>query len=198
MRLRAAGNQIYDRKFEKLPARNVTIQSVFASFKYFQHVEKELRADLTFKPYIINKARVWLEQKKPRKWQNREFVRVLIHVRRTDFLRRPDYIKPTTDYFRQSVAYFTDCLERVQFVVLSDDLNWCRNNIKAKDIVFSKGHSPIEDLAIASLCDHAIITVGTYGWWAAWFANGVTVVHRRLKFANATSLIRPLPESIGV
>jgi len=29
-------------------------------------------------------------------------------------------------------------------------------------------------MAIASLCDHAIMTVGTYGWWAAWFANSIS------------------------
>jgi len=35
-------------------------------------------------------------------------------------------------------------------------------------------------MAIASLCNHAILTIGTYGWWAAWFANGFTITQQRL------------------
>ena len=67
------------------------------------------------------------------------------------------------------MSHFTDCLgDHVQFVVISDDPGWCRKNIKAANIVFSVGHSPAVDMAIASLCDHAIITAGSYGWWAAW------------------------------
>jgi len=182
--LRANHNGIYDKKFELLPACNVTIESVFASYKYFQHIEEELRVDLTFKPKIIKTARQWLRQHTPKEWKYKEFVRVLIHVRRTDYAVEKQiqcgWPMPSADYFRKSMAYFTDCLERVQFVVLSDDTLWCKANLNATNIVFSSGHSPINDMAIASLCDHAIITVGTYGWWAAWFANGVTITQRML------------------
>ena len=65
-------------------------------------------------------------------------------------------------------------------MVLSDDPAWCREHINATNIAYSTEHSPIVDLAIASLCDHAIITIGTFGWWAAWFANGITITQRNL------------------
>ena len=150
-----------------------------ASYKYFQRVEEQLRYDLTFRPHILDAARRWLEEQSPKDWKDRKFVRVVIHVRRTDHItgrrKRIGYHAPTAGYFRRSMSYFTNCWERVLFVVLSDDQAWCRRHINATDIVYSVGHSPIVDMAIASLCDHAIITVGTYGWWAAWFANGITV-----------------------
>jgi len=193
--MHARGNGIYDRKFENVPARNVTINSALASFKYFEHVEKELRVDLTFKPCILETARRWLRQQIPDKWKDSEFTRVLIHVRRTDYLNsyhdRDGMPRPTPDYFLRAMSYFTDCLERVQFVVLSDDPPWCRQHIIATDIVYSSGHSPIEDMAIASLCDHAIMTIGTYGWWAAWFANGVTITQRNLPL-NGSALSKRL------
>jgi len=177
--MRAKGNGIYEQKFEHLNARNISVGSTCASYKYFQHVEEELRYDLTFKPHILDAARQWLERRIPIKWKDKGFVRVLIHVRRTDFTKplyeRHGWIMPTAEYFRRSMSYFTDCLDQVQFVVLSDDTAWCMEHIKATDIVYTDTRSPIRDLAIASLCDHAIITVGTYGWWAAWFANGVTI-----------------------
>ena len=222
MRIQAKGNGIYDRRFEQLPRRNVTIDSVFSSYKYFQHVEEELRTDLTFKPRILDEARQWLEEQTPEKWKGKEFVRVVIHVRRTDHISRARVNDgspvPTAEYFNRSMTYFTDCLDRVQFVVLSDDSTWCMKHITADDvvysnssrhfsivdIVYSSGHTPIVDMAIASLCDHAIMTVGTYGWWAAWFANGITITQRNLP-RNGSTLSRRLyrsdhykPEWIGL
>jgi len=193
--VRASGSGIYDRKFERLPKRNVSIESIFASYKYFEDVEEELHVDLTFKRHILDAALRWLEQQTPDEWTDKQFVRVLVHVRRTDYTdpkhERDGWPTPTDEYFHRSVSYFTDCLERVQFVVLSDDPAWCRQHIRAANIVYSSGHSPVVDLAIASLCDHAIITVGTYGWWAAWFANGLTITQRNLP-RNDSSLSKRL------
>jgi len=154
------------------------------SYKYFQQVEDQLRIDLTFNRSVLDKARRWLSKQTPENWRYVEFVRVLIHVRRQDYdnpiLERRGWTKPTMDYFQRSMSYFTDCLERVQFVVLSDDPAWCRRHLRAKNIIYPRKHSPIIDLAIASLCDHAIITIGSYGWWAAWFANGITITQKNM------------------
>lgn len=193
--MREVGSGIYDKRFEHLPARNISIISIFASFKYFQHVEEQLRFDFTFKPYIMDIAQRWLEQQTPDKWKDKQFVRVVIHVRRTDFVNpaheRDGWPTPTAEYFRRSMSYFTDCLERVQFVVISDDPYWCSKHINGTNVVYSSGHSPIVDMAIASLCNHAIITIGTYGWWAAWFANGVTITQKNLP-RNGSSLSKRL------
>lgn len=178
----AKGNGIYDRRYEHLPPRNITIGYTMASYKYFLQVEEELRFDLTFRPQILDGARRWLEEQTPTEWKDKKFVRVLIHVRRQDFTKakfaRMGWPMPTAEYFNRSMSYFTNCLELVQFVVLSDDQRWCMKHIKATNIVYAVGHTPITDMAIASFCDHAIITVGTYGWWAAWFANGVTITQK--------------------
>jgi len=126
----------------------------------------------------------------PAKWRGMDFVRVVIHVRRTDYATsaaaHDGWTHPTSDYFNRSMSYFTDCLERVQFVVLSDDIRWCREHLSASNVVFSSKHSPAVDLAIASLCDHAIVTIGSFGWWAAWLANGVTVTNKDVLRPNST------------
>ena len=189
---------IYDRKFEHLSTRNVSTKKVFQSYKYFQHVEEELRCDFTFKPNITDKARRWLNDQIPDEWKDMEFVRVVIHVRRGDRASRHSvqdgWPQPTKYYFRRSMSHFTDCLERVQFVVLSDDPAWCKEHIHATNIVYSSGHSPIVDLAIASLCDHAITTIGTYSWWVAWFANGVTITQKNIP-TNGSNLSKRLSRS---
>jgi len=199
---------VYDERLTRLPARNVSLRDYLQSYKYFQKVENQLRVELTFKRSVLEEARRWLTEQTPKKWRELTFVRVLIHVRRTDFnnptMERNGWPRPTMDYFQRSMSYFTSCLERILFVVLSDDLAWCRKHIHATDIVYSIGHSPVVDLAIASLCDHAIITVGTFGWWAAWFANGITITQKNLPKENS-SLAKRLhrddfykPEWIGL
>jgi len=187
--LKELGSAVYDWRFEQLPERNVSLQYYLQSFKYFQEVEDQLRMDLAFKPSVINIARRWLKIHTPEEWKLREFVRVVIHVRRSDYTRpiykSDGWSTPTTDYFQRSLSYFADCLERVQFVVLSDDQAWCRKNLNALNIVYSIGNSPIVDMAIASLCDHAIITIGSFGWWTAWFANGITVTQKNMPRKNS-------------
>jgi len=208
MLLKEVGSAAYDDRFEQLPERNVSLSHYLQSFKYFREVEDQLRIDLTFKRHVLDTARRWLEEQTPEKWRAVKLVRVLIHVRRTDYThphhQRDGWPAPTIDYFRRSMSYFTGCLERVQFVVLSDDPNWCRKHIQATDIVYSSGHSPIVDMAIASLCDHAIITIGSYGWWAAWFANGITITQKNVP-RNGSTLSKRLhrddyykPEWIGL
>ena len=119
-----------------------------------------------------------------------EFERVVVHVRRADYatleLTRRGWTQPSLQYFERAISYFTECLERVQFVVLSDDIRWCREHLSASNVVFSSKHSPAVDLAIASLCDHAIVTIGSFGWWAAWLANGVTVTNKDVPRPNST------------
>jgi len=182
--LTEAGSGLYDKTLVRLPARDVSLRNYLQSYKYFANIEDQLRIELTFKSSVLDKARRWLSEQTPKKWRQTEFVRVVIHVRRQDYTNptyeRDGWPKPTMDYFRRSMAYFTDCLERVQFIVLSDDIAWCRKHIHATTIVYSSGHAPIVDLAIASLCDHAIVTIGSFGWWAAWFANGITITLKNM------------------
>ncbi len=76
------------------------------------------------------------------------------------------------------MAYFTQCYERVQFIVAIDDLTWCKNNImnhNRSQLAFSD-KDLVLDFAMLSLCDHIIINVGSsFSWWAGWICTGITV-----------------------
>ena len=54
-------------------------------------------------------------------------------------------------------------------------------------VVFSEGHGAEEDLAILSSCNHTIMTVGTYGWWAGYLAGGMTTYYQNFP-PNSSSL----------
>ena len=52
--------------------------------------------------------------------------------------------------------------------VFSDDINWCKTNLKFKNMVFVEGNDDVEDLWLMSLCDHNIIANSSFSWWGAW------------------------------
>jgi galactoside 2-L-fucosyltransferase 1/2 len=176
----AAGR--YCKQTETLPERNVSVGTFLQSWKYFAHVDDQLRHELTFKDHIMREARSFVDASTPPEWKGLDFIRVAIHVRRGDhttpFQQINGWPVATAEYFRKSMSCFTNCHKRVQFIVLSEDYGWCSRNIKGPHVVFSHGHQPAVDMAIASLCDHAIITVGSFGIWCAWFANGVTITEK--------------------
>ena len=116
----------------------------------------------------------------------------MIHVRRHDYLRsahaHDGWTPPSLGYFQRAKAYFTECLERVQFIVLSDGLLWCHKYLSGPNVAFAeiRGHSAANDLAIASLCDHAIITIGSFSWWAGWLTNGVVITNKDVPRPGST------------
>jgi galactoside 2-L-fucosyltransferase 1/2 len=59
----------------------------------------------------------------------------------------------------------------------SDGLDWVKLNVKshASAIVLSDNKRGEGDLAILTLCDDIIMTVGSFGWWAGWLAGGTTI-----------------------
>ena len=71
-------------------------------------------------------------------------------------------------------------------------------------VVFSEDRRAEEDLAILSSCNHTIMSVGTFGWWAGYLAGGVTVYYRN--FPRRGAELMPLfsradffpPEWIGL
>jgi len=74
--------------------------------------------------------------------------------------------------------------------VLSDDIEWCKVNVFGPDVIYSERRTPGEDLALSSLCDHAITTYGTFSLWVAWFADGLLIRPRSLAPINsATDLL---------
>jgi len=79
------------------------------------------------------------------------------------------------------MTHFVRLFPRVQFLVASNDIRWCQQHVKFNssgvNVTFSVGHSAGQDLALLASCNHTVMTTGTYSWWAAWLANGITVYY---------------------
>lgn len=87
-----------------------------------------------------------------------------IHVRRGDYLAHPWlYNLLTVDYYQKAMDLIGG-----YFMVFSDDMDWCRNNLVGDNIYYSSGSSDIEDMSIMKHCKNNIIAPSSFSWWAAY------------------------------
>ena len=109
-----------------------------------------------------------------------------IHIRRGD--KHDDHargtILATARYILKSVQYMrerystTTTSNGLHFVVFSDDLVWSQQTLSGEpDVTFisdGRTHAHLE-FAMLTMCHHHIITIGSFGWWAAYLAGGTTL-----------------------
>ena len=100
-----------------------------------------------------------------------------IHVRRGDKVDS-EYILPGKDYFTRAMDHFKRKYKHTYFIVVSEDKKWGQKNVIGDDILHSTSSSDLIELTLLSLCDHTIMSVGTFGWWAAYLAGGDVVYYR--------------------
>ncbi|KAF5925903.1 hypothetical protein HPG69_000394 [Diceros bicornis minor] len=148
----------------------------------------------------------------PAKWAwQATFVGV--HVRRGDYVhvmpRVWKGVLADRGYLRQALDWFRARYRSPVFVVTSDDMAWCRQNINSslRDVVFAgsgRQGSPAKDFALLTQCNHTIITVGTFGIWAAYLAGGDTVYLANFTLPDSPfhMIFKPqaafLPEWVGI
>lgn len=190
------GSLWYDRRLEDLASGNraqeardksIFLSGFFQSWKYTLTVERRLRQHFTLLPEIRKFVDKVLSDSKPRGWI--AYVRVAIHVRRGDVLNTDKmefgYTTPDENYFAHAMRYFVDRFDRVQFIVASNDIDWCRKNFAdfettlrhRVNVTYLTPRSRGQDFAILASCEHTIMSTGTYGWWAAWLARGITIYY---------------------
>lgn len=91
---------------------------------------------------------------------------VAIHVRRGDYVGHFFYVDlMETQYYEKAMALFPDS----DFVVFSDDIEWCKQQEVFKDCEFSHG-TEIEDMNNMASCIGHIIANSSFSWWAAYIA----------------------------
>jgi hypothetical protein len=94
---------------------------------------------------------------------------VSIHIRRGDYLAHNNFCKlDYNNYYKAAIEDFND--DRYRFVVFSNDIEWCKENIPLKEgSIFTEPNSGYVDVILMSLCQHNIIANSSFSWWAAFF-----------------------------
>lgn len=174
----------FDQGVFDIQAENIKLRGYWQSWKYFEHVKDKIRRDFRFKKNIRTIINGTLEELRL-VYPGRKIIG--IHVRRGDMAETEKYeygytVAPMS-YIEKAMAYMEEKFGNdVVYVVASDDLRWCRNNIVKKfnkEIRLTPFRDVKLDMALISHCDHVILTVGSYGWWSAWLANGTTTYYSK-------------------
>ena len=105
-----------------------------------------------------------------------------IQVRRGD-KSHDKYIKygwvvPDKSYFQHAMDYFRSKFNKVYFIVVSEDKKWAKMNIVGHDVIHSSSKYDLLEFTLLTLCDHTIMSVGTFSYWAAYLAGGEVVYYR--------------------
>jgi hypothetical protein len=130
----------------------------FQTEKYFEHCRDKVRETFIFKEEIKDRANQWIESYK-------QHNLVSLHVRRTDYVHLPNHHPLCTlDYYKTAIAEFPDA----HFIIFSDDIEWCKENLQIENATFADTGSDYVDLCVMSMCNHHIIANSSYSWWGAW------------------------------
>lgn len=139
------------------PAQNHYLDGYWQSEKYFKESESLIRTILQPQEEILLSLLDIVDFNQ---------ISVSLHIRRTDYL--------TSNNFHpvQNLNYYNKALKTIgkynKLYIVSDDIVWCKNNLKYDKMVFVENTTNIQDLYIMSMCHHNIIANSSFSWWGAW------------------------------
>ncbi|XP_012368191.1 galactoside 2-alpha-L-fucosyltransferase 2 [Octodon degus] len=169
-------------RYRHIPGRYVRLTGYPCSWTFYHHLRPEILREFSLHEHVRREAQAVLGALRVHGARPRTFVGV--HVRRGDYVHvMPRVWKGVVAdraYLRQALDWFRARYPAPVFVVTSNGMAWCRDNIDASrgDVVFAGDGlegSPGKDFALLTQCNHTVMTIGTFGIWAAYLAGGDTV-----------------------
>ncbi|KAF6041543.1 FUT1 [Bugula neritina] len=169
----------------EVKGKNLTVGGYRQSWKYFQSEaeQKAIRYIFKFTPRYETSSHQTLHKAREKFGSLASPIFVGVHIRIGDLLEdlRLQYgyraanssfystaLKTVTSYFNSS---------NIIFVAATDSPKLAKEMFQDfggnYSIYWAEG-SGNEDFAMLSSCNHSIISGGTFGFWAAWFAGGET------------------------
>lgn len=145
--------------YKEIPysGRDMLLYGAFQSEKYFdkEFVRKLFSIPDDINQYIITKFGNIIQQGV-----------TSINVRRGDYCRLPhQYAVCGMSYYNKAIDYLG---RDKKYLIISDDIDWCKRHFKGNNFYFVDDEEPIIDLYIQTLCENNIISNSTFSWWGAW------------------------------
>lgn len=136
-------------------AQHIYLDGYWQSEKYFFDIKQPLLAEVDLSNIETAADAVALPSENT----------VAVHIRRGDFISKNSSQALSIDYVNQAMIEFGN---NVDFMFFSDDINWCKDNIKGDNLTFANNQSDLQDLKQMSEAAHNIIANSTFSWWSAW------------------------------
>lgn len=167
--------------------KSIKLSGFFQSFKYFENVSDSIHSQFTFRKHIrqaVDAILLNIKKSHLRRKRNKNLKLTLIglHARRGDMLSERNtkygYLIADKHYFEKAMKWFRSRYRNTVFVVCSNGITWCKKTLGGhNDVYFVEGQTREVDLAVLSSCDHMIMSVGTFSWWAAWLCKGTVIYY---------------------
>lgn len=150
--------------YELPPDGDYFMDGYFQSLKYFRLSQKLIRT-LFECPYA-----------EKIKWKYRDLLEkstCAVHVRRGDYLTLSDYhYNLELEYYETSMRKMKLLNPSVHFVCFSDDIEWCKENVKADTFIQDDSKTrTFTELHLMSYCKHFIIANSSYSWWSSYLGT---------------------------
>ncbi|MEE6483023.1 hypothetical protein FKM82_013407, partial [Ascaphus truei] len=151
------------------------------SWTFYHHIKDEILKEFSFHSFIRDEA---IQVLRRLRGSRTNVTYIGVHVRRGDYIQiMPKVWKGVIadkDYLESAMSYFRNKYQEPVFVVASNGMAWCKENIdNSKGDVYFSGNgmesSPVNDFALLAHCNHTIMTIGTFGYWAGYLAGGETI-----------------------
>ncbi|KAM4651346.1 galactoside alpha-(1,2)-fucosyltransferase 2-like [Discoglossus pictus] len=168
-------------EYNDINGKFVKLTGYPCSWTFYHHIKQEILQEFTFHDSIIKETNAYLVSVQGDR-KNITFVGV--HIRRGDYVHVMPYVwkgvVADKTYLQKAMDYFRDKYENPLFVVTSNGMDWCKENINNSlgDVHFAGDGmegSPGRDFALLAHCNHTIMTIGTFGFWAGYLAGGETI-----------------------
>ena len=164
---------------------NTNYSGIFQTEKYFEHIDSELRKDLTFRKEYLEPCQKFIDSVGDC---------IFLHVRRGNpnvtgrrgekwsyQMLQETHPLCKKEYYLEALTHFD---ESKNVIVVSDTIDWCKKQdwLQGDRFLFSDssydefedGASiPYVDLCLMSLCNGGITANSSLSWWGAWLQNNV-------------------------
>lgn len=174
-------NQIKEIDFSyhewNIPNEGADIKGYLQSSKYFAKNAKE---QFKFKPQLIERLKNKYEA-----LFSKEVI--CIHIRRGDYITNPNYFKLTPIYYIGALLKYFPNYQDYNILILSDDVPYCKVHFECMpNVFFADNNNEFEDLCLATLCNHFILSNSTFSWWCAYLgeSKGSVVVRPHKHFED--------------
>ena len=98
-----------------------------------------------------------------------------IHVRRGDYVRLPSHHPPqSVEYYKYGIELLSEDTD--MFVVFSDDIDWCKENINPPNVTYIEGEKDYNEIYLMSKCNNHIISNSSFSWWGAWLNENINKI----------------------
>jgi hypothetical protein len=148
------------------PNLNYDSIDIIGIYLNFHDIQNEIINLFEFNEQIKTFSRNYINTLK----QNNEIL-ISIHFRLADYIQNAS-LHLNMNYYIEACNYMSAKYKNIKFLIFSNDINWCKNNIQG-NCIFVENLNRFQDMCIMSMCDHNIIANSTFSWWGAYLNQSI-------------------------